>query len=86
MSTLELHLATVGIQSDWLEPQHRWPRALTEANTQSFDICSGEVYGLELVAGMIFTAEVQFNWRLRMWCGSKTALRSVSEDAFHHGK
>lgn len=42
------------------------PLALTEANTQSFDISSGEVYDLELVAGMIFTVEVQFNWRLRM--------------------
>lgn len=36
-----------------------------------FDIDGGEVYGLELAPGMPFTAEVQFNSRLRLRCGSK---------------
>lgn len=46
---------------------------LAEAHAQNslFDMNGGEVYGLEVAPGMPFTAEVQFNSRLRVRRGSK---------------
>lgn len=53
--------ATFTSSRHWLRRTHR----------PLFDINGGEVHGLELAPGMPSTAQVQFNWRLRVRCGSK---------------